>query len=164
MKRQPCYGPPGFRGEHATKDRISRGAFGRVDRDIGSAAKRSASHGATAGRPGKAEPIAIDHAAETSDGQQQAATAGQPQSQAPQTAISVQSNLVNIDAVVTDFDGNIIQGLQKQNFRVLDDGQPQQITNFAPSEAPITIVILMEFSKLLADISDTKRRTGRTDF
>ena len=64
-------------------------------------------------------------------GQQQPATAGQPQSQAPQTAISVSSNLVNIDAVVTDFDGNIIQGLQKANFRVLDDGQPQQITNFA---------------------------------
>ena len=71
-------------------------------------------------------------------GQQQPATAGQPQSQAPQTAISVSSNLVNIDAVVTDFDGNIIQGLQKANFRVLDDGQPQQITNFAASEAPIT--------------------------
>ena len=82
-------------------------------------------------------------------GQQQPATAGQPQSQAPQTAISVSSNLVNIDAVVTDFDGNIIQGLQKANFRVMDDGQPQQITNFAASEAPITVVILMEFSKLL---------------
>jgi VWFA-related protein len=82
-------------------------------------------------------------------GQQQPATAGQAQSQAPQTAISVSSNLVNIDAVVTDFDGNIIQGLQKPNFRVLDDGQPQQITNFAASEAPITVVVLMEFSKLL---------------
>jgi VWFA-related protein len=82
-------------------------------------------------------------------GQQQPAQAGQVQSQAPQTAISVQSNLVNIDAVVTDYDGNIIQGLQRQNFRVLDDGQPQQISNFAPSEAPITIVVLMEFSKLM---------------
>ena len=79
-------------------------------------------------------------------GQQQPASAGQPASQAPQVAIAVQSNVVNIDAVVTDSDGNLITGLKKQNFRVLDDNQPQQITNFAPSEAPITICMLMEFS------------------
>ncbi len=70
----------------------------------------------------------------------------QSQAPAPQSQISVESNLVNIDAVVTDQDGNILTGLKKENFRVLDDGQPQQITNFAPTEAPITIVILMEFS------------------
>src|SRR3984957_10735784 len=79
-------------------------------------------------------------------GQQQPASAGQPASQAPQVAIAVQSNVVNVDAVVTDSDGNLITGLKKQNFRVLEDNQPQQVTNFAPSEAPITIVMLMEFS------------------
>ncbi|MGC2724738.1 MAG: hypothetical protein WA224_12315, partial [Candidatus Acidiferrales bacterium] len=46
-------------------------------------------------------------------GQQQPSSAGQAQSQAPQVAISVQSNVVNIDAVVTDQDGNIITGLKK---------------------------------------------------
>ena len=99
--------------------------------------------GPTKPSPSQTEP------AKPPTGQQQPATAGQPQSQAPQTAIAVSSNLVNVETVVTDFDGNIIEGLQKQNFRVLDDGQPQQITNFGPSEAPITIVILMEFSKLM---------------
>ena len=29
-----------------------------------------------------------------------------------------------------------------------DNGEPQQITNFAPTDAPITIVILMEFSNM----------------
>jgi VWFA-related protein len=77
---------------------------------------------------------------------------GQPQPQnappqsAPQVAISVQSNLVNVDAVVTDQDGNLVTGLKRENFRVLDEGQPQQITNFAPSDATITIVMLLEFS------------------
>jgi VWFA-related protein len=80
-------------------------------------------------------------------GQQQPSQAGQPQAQAPQVTIAVQSNVVNIDAVVTDAEGNIITGLQKQNFRVLDDNQPQQISNFGASEAPITIVVLMEFSR-----------------
>ncbi len=70
-----------------------------------------------------------------------------PQNQ-PGYSVSVESNLVNVDAVVTDNDGNIITGLKKENFRVLDDGQPQQITNFAPSDAPLTMVILMEFSQL----------------
>jgi len=64
----------------------------------------------------------------------------------PQSQISSVSNLVNIDAVVTDQDGDILTDLKRENFRVLDEGQPQQITNFAPTEAPITIVILMEFS------------------
>lgn len=74
---------------------------------------------------------------------------GQPQKQQPpppQVAISVQSNLVNVDAIVTDQDGNLVTGLKRENFRVLDDGQPQQITNFAPTDAPITVVILMEYS------------------
>ena len=65
----------------------------------------------------------------------------------PQVAISVQSNLVTVDCVVTDQDGNIVAGLKRENFRILDDGNRQQITNFAPTEAPITIVMLMEFSK-----------------
>lgn len=74
---------------------------------------------------------------------------GQAQTQQappPQVAISVQSNLVNIDAVVTDQDGNLVTGLKRENFRVLDNGQPQQVTNFAPTDAPITIVILLEYS------------------
>jgi len=66
----------------------------------------------------------------------------------PQVAISVQSNLVAVEAVVTDQDGNIVTGLKRDNFRVLDDGNRQQISNFAPTEAPITIVMLLEFSKL----------------
>jgi VWFA-related protein len=70
----------------------------------------------------------------------------QPAQKAPQIAIAVESNLVHVEAVVTDDDGNIITGLKKENFRVLDEGQPQQVTNFSPSDAPITVVILMEFS------------------
>ena len=66
---------------------------------------------------------------------------------APQVAISVQSNIVGVDAVVTDKDGNIVTGLKRENFRILDEGQRQQVANFAPSDAPITIVMLMEFSK-----------------
>ncbi|HXQ26156.1 MAG TPA: VWA domain-containing protein [Candidatus Acidoferrales bacterium] len=74
------------------------------------------------------------------------APAQQSQAPMPQVAISVQSNLVNVDAVVTDQDGNLVTGLKRENFRILDNGQRQQITNFAPTDAPITIVILLEYS------------------
>ncbi len=64
----------------------------------------------------------------------------------PQATISVKSNLVDVDATVTDHDGNLVTGLKQQNFRVFDNGQEQQIENFAPTEAPLTIVVLLEFS------------------
>lgn len=64
-----------------------------------------------------------------------------------QSQITVQSNLVNIDAVVTDQDGNIVTGLKRENFKVTDNGVEQQVTNFSPSEAPIMVVILMEHSQ-----------------
>lgn len=76
----------------------------------------------------------------------------------PQTSISVESNEVNVDVVVTNEEGDILNGFQRQNFRVLDNGQPQQVTNFAPTEAPITIVMLMEFSKIMGGFFGYKAR------
>ena len=62
--------------------------------------------------------------------------------------LSVEVPLVNVDVVVTDNDGGFLEGLRRENFRVLEDGVPQTITNFAPTDAPITMVILLEFSKI----------------
>jgi VWFA-related protein len=53
---------------------------------------------------------------------------------------------VNLDVQVTDGHGNLITGLQKGNFKVLDDGVPQTVTNFSTAEAPITVAMLIEFS------------------
>jgi VWFA-related protein len=66
----------------------------------------------------------------------------------PQYSISVESTLVDVNVVVTDQKGDILTGLKKDNFRVFEDGVPQTITNFAPTDAPITIVIVMEFSQI----------------
>jgi hypothetical protein len=66
----------------------------------------------------------------------------------PGYSISVTVPVVSVDAVVTDNNGNYLTDLKKENFRLTEDGTVQTITNFAPSEAPITIVLLVEFSKL----------------
>lgn len=69
----------------------------------------------------------------------------------PETAITVESALVNLDVLVTDQDGRVLGGLKRENFRVLDDGKPQPITNFATPQAPITIVMLLEYSGIAYD-------------
>jgi len=65
--------------------------------------------------------------------------------------IAVEAPLVLLDVLVTDEDGNVLSGLKKGNFRVLDDGKPQVITAFGPTEDPITIVILLEYSAFAYD-------------
>jgi len=73
----------------------------------------------------------------------------QQQQQKPPEAgvtISVEVPVVSVDVVVATQNGDIIPGLRKENFRVLEDGVPQTIGNFAPTEAPITMVLLLEFS------------------
>ena len=76
----------------------------------------------------------------------------QPQAPAEQTpggfSISVTVPVVSVDVVLTDNNGNFLTGMKKENFRITEDGAVQTITNFAPSDAPITIVLLLEFSKL----------------
>src|SRR5579864_2585910 len=72
-----------------------------------------------------------------------------PQSQtAPGFSISVTVPVVSLDVVVTDNNGNYLKDLKKENFRISEDGTVQTIANFAPSEAPINIVLLLEFSEM----------------
>ena len=54
--------------------------------------------------------------------------------------------LVTVDAVVFAKDGQFIPGLKKENFRVSEDGVPQQITAFNQAQAPITVAMLIEFA------------------
>jgi VWFA-related protein len=81
---------------------------------------------------------------------QQAPAQGQNQQQSgqPGFAISTTVPLVNVDVVVTDNDGNYLNNLKKENFRITEDGAPQTITNFGTTDAPITVVLLIEFSQL----------------
>src|SRR5467141_3806394 len=64
----------------------------------------------------------------------------------PDYSIQVDVPLVNLDVLVTTKDGQFIPGLKKDNFRVLEDGVRQPISNFSQAEAPITAVLLVEFA------------------
>jgi VWFA-related protein len=71
--------------------------------------------------------------------------------QAPQYSLSVEAPLVVVDVLVTDEDGTVLSGLKKENFRILEDGKLRVIRDFASTTAPITIVILMEYSGIAYD-------------
>jgi len=78
-----------------------------------------------------------------------ATTTAPPQQQKPQDAgasIAVEVPVVTLDVLATTKNGDLLTGLKKENFRVIDDGAPQTITNFGATDAPITIVMLMGFS------------------
>ena len=63
--------------------------------------------------------------------------------------VKVTTNLVNVDAVVYNKKtGQITAGLHKNNFEVYVDGVKKDITNFATPDAPITISLVVEYSKL----------------
>jgi VWFA-related protein len=64
----------------------------------------------------------------------------------PDYSLKVNVPLVNVDVMVTTKDGQFVPGLKKDNFRILEDGVQQQVTNFNVSQAPITAVLLVEFA------------------
>ena len=62
--------------------------------------------------------------------------------------VSTTVNLVNVDVVVYHKkSGQIVNGLKKPNFAVFADGNQQTITNFSTPEAPITVAMVVEYSK-----------------
>ena len=72
-----------------------------------------------------------------------------PPTQKPQEgglSIAVEVPVVTMDVVATTSHGDILTGLKRENFRLSEDGVPQTVTNFGPTDAPITMVVLMEFS------------------
>src|SRR5579864_9451080 len=72
-----------------------------------------------------------------------------PPQQKPQdsgASIAVEVPVVTLDVIAATNHGDLLTGLKKENFRVMDDGVAQTITSFGSTEAPITIVMLMEFS------------------
>jgi VWFA-related protein len=64
----------------------------------------------------------------------------------PDYSLKVNVPLVNVDVSVLTKNGQFVPGLKKENFKVLEDGVPQQVTHFNVSQAPITAVLLVEFA------------------
>ncbi|MDQ3009937.1 MAG: VWA domain-containing protein [Acidobacteriota bacterium] len=68
----------------------------------------------------------------------------------PPANISIDTNIVNVEAVVYNKKtGGVLQGLKKENFEIYEDGIKQDVENFATPQAPVTMVMVLEYSKLV---------------
>jgi VWFA-related protein len=69
---------------------------------------------------------------------------GRPANALP--AIRLNVRMVLVPVTVTDQNENMVLGLQKQDFRVLDEGVQQEISEFYRDEAPISVGIIFDSS------------------
>ena len=60
--------------------------------------------------------------------------------------VRVETQLVSVPAVVTNKSGRPVTGLRAENFLLFENGQQQKITNFATTEAPFEIALLLDTS------------------
>jgi Ca-activated chloride channel family protein len=58
----------------------------------------------------------------------------------------VDVRLVNVEVAVTDAQGDFVDNLKRENFRLREDGVRQEIAHFASTRAPVRVVLLVEMS------------------
>jgi VWFA-related protein len=88
----------------------------------------------------------------------------QPAAQAPAGSIRAESNLVLVDAIVTDKKNNYIRDLESKDFRVYEDDKEQPITSFsrdsdmnAPNAPEQKRYLVLFFDNSTMDASDQMR-------
>jgi VWFA-related protein len=60
--------------------------------------------------------------------------------------IKVETNLVVLNAVVTDSGGKYVSNLKETDFKVFEDGKPQEISTFSAESTPFAAVVLLDTS------------------
>jgi len=65
-----------------------------------------------------------------------------PPQQAPRIRVTV--DRVNVGVIVTGSDGHFVDGLRREDFRILDNGAEQSITDFLPVTEPAQVLFFIE--------------------
>ncbi|MCS6805487.1 MAG: VWA domain-containing protein [Blastocatellia bacterium] len=77
-------------------------------------------------------------------------TAPKPKPGQEEPVVQLGAELVSVPVVVFDKKKGILYtGLKKENFAIYEDNVKQEIVTFASAEAPLTMVILIEYSKII---------------
>ncbi|MBF8300423.1 MAG: hypothetical protein HW394_793 [Acidobacteria bacterium] len=56
------------------------------------------------------------------------------------------TRIVPVVTTVTDAQGRLVPGLEREEFTILDNGRPQEITFFQNEVQPFTVVVMMDYS------------------
>src|ERR1043165_4005945 len=76
--------------------------------------------------------------------------------------IRTDTQLVSVPAVVTASSWRPLSNLKAENFRLIEDGQPQTIANFGTTETPFEIALLLDTSGSTRDDVDLIRSAANT--
>ena len=60
--------------------------------------------------------------------------------------LKVDVNLVLVPVTITDPMNRLVTGLDKENFQVFEDKEPQEIRNFSSEDAPVSIGVIFDMS------------------
>ena len=74
--------------------------------------------------------------------------------------IHIQSNLVIAPVTVMDRSGNFVEDLSQNDFQILDNGVPQQITHFQLALQPVALVIVVQTNQSVDPLLDQVRPVG----
>jgi VWFA-related protein len=70
--------------------------------------------------------------------------------QAPQYAIRVDAPVVSLESIVVDANSRPVMDLKKEDFTILEDGEPRPIQNFSPAETPYSTLLLFQNTPTVA--------------
>src|SRR4051794_26055829 len=65
---------------------------------------------------------------------------------AQQATFRAGAQIVSIPTMVTETDGRLVPSLDQEDFSILDNGKPQEITVFESGVQPFTAVVTLDFS------------------
>jgi VWFA-related protein len=75
------------------------------------------------------------------DGSPSSQSQNSGQSPLPQPAVRVTTRMVQVTVVVHDRDGNPVTGLSKDDFKIFDEGEPQDIAKFSEQNNHVTSTV-----------------------
>ena len=64
----------------------------------------------------------------------------------PDVSFKADTSVVNVDVAVLDNKGNPIPKIPRDAFRILEDNVPQKLSQYATTQAPLTVALVIEFS------------------
>ena len=65
---------------------------------------------------------------------------------AQQATFKSGTSIVAVLSTVTDAQGRLVPSLDRDQFTILDNGKPQEITFFQNETQPFTVVVMLDFS------------------
>jgi Ca-activated chloride channel homolog len=54
--------------------------------------------------------------------------------------------ITSVTATVLDADGRLVRGLEREDFEIYEDGDPQQVTQFTSERVPVSLGLLLDIS------------------